>query len=366
MNSTELTKLTGAVLVGGLVLLTSTILARNLVVSHSASEVAMAVPHGTEGEGQAAAPKAPAGETLEPVSGLIASADLAAGEAAFAKCTSCHSIDKGGAKKLGPNLWGIVGAKHAHSADFGYSDALKAMADKPWSFEELNAWLRSPKTYAPGTKMAFPGIKKVQDRANLIAWMNTKSDAPLPAPAAAPAAAEAAVETATEAAAATETAPAEPAPPAAPEQPAEAEPAPPAAAEEPAAAASSEQTAAAPAGGGLADLLKAADPAAGQKVAAKCKACHDFTNGGPNKVGPNLWDIVGAKHAHKADFSYSDALKGMADKDWSYEELDKFLSAPKDYAPGTKMAFAGIKKPEDRAALIAWLRSLSDAPKPLP
>lgn len=362
MNSTELTKLTGAVLVGGLVLLTSTILARNLVVSHSASEVAMAVPHGTEGEGQGATPEAPAGEALEPVSGLIASADLAAGAAGFAKCTSCHSIDKGGAKKVGPNLWGIVGGKHAHMADFGYSDALKAMADKPWGFEDLNAWLLSPKSYAPGTKMVFPGIKKAQDRANLIAWLNTQSDAPLPAPAAETSTEAATAATTTETApAATETAPAatEPTPPAATtEQTATT------GTEQPAAAASGEQTAAA--GGGLAELLKAADPAAGQKVAAKCKACHSFEKDGGNKVGPNLWDIVGAKHAHKADYDYSPAMKGMADKDWSFEELDKFLAAPKDYVPGTKMTFAGIKKPEDRAALIAWLRSLSDAPKPLP
>ncbi len=137
------------------------------------------------------------------------------------------------------------------------------------------------------------------------------------------------------------------------------------AAAEPAAAAT--QTAAAPAGGGdLAALLAAADPAQGQTVAKKCAACHNFEKGGPNKVGPNLWDIVGAKHAHKEDYSYSDAIKGMAGKEWTYAELDAFLTAPKAYAPGTKMTFVGIKKPEDRAALLAYLRSLSDSPKPLP
>ncbi|MGH6930149.1 MAG: c-type cytochrome, partial [Dongiaceae bacterium] len=136
--------------------------------------------------------------------------------------------------------------------------------------------------------------------------------------------------------------------------------------EQQAPAATGQQTAATPPGGGIADLLKAADPAAGAKVAAKCKACHGFDKGGPNKVGPNLWDIVGAKQAHLGDaFKYSDALKGLGGE-WTYDALDKYLTAPKEYAPGTKMVFPGLKKPEDRAAVIAYLRSLSDSPKPLP
>src|SRR5262249_51737706 len=129
------------------------------------------------------------------------------------------------------------------------------------------------------------------------------------------------------------------------------------------AATSSTQTAAAPAS--LPDLLKKADPAAGEKVATKCKACHDFTKGGPNKVGPNLWDIVDAKQAHLDNFNYSEAVKHLGGQ-WTYENLDKFLMSPKDYAPGTKMTFPGLKSPDDRAAVIAYLHSLSDSPKPLP
>ena len=173
---------------------------------------------------------------------------------------------------------------------FAYSDALK---NKPgnWDYEALNAWLHSPKTYAPGTKMNFAGLKKVEDRANVIAWLRTKSDSPLPLPDAA------AVEAAKQQAEAS----AAPAPTAQPEAPATestAAPAVPTTAPSEGTAAAGTQTAAVPPGGSLPDLLKAADPAAGQKVAAKCKACHDFSKGGPNKVGPNLWDIVGAKHAH--------------------------------------------------------------------
>ena len=104
-------------------------------------------------------------------------------------------------------------------------------------------------------------------------------------------------------------------------------------------------------------LLASADPVAGEALSKKCTTCHDFSKGGPNKVGPNLWGIVGSKHAHKEDFAYSDAIKGLPGN-WSEQALSDFLTKPKAYAPGTKMAFAGLKKPEERAALIAYLKSL--------
>lgn len=116
----------------------------------------------------------------------------------------------------------------------------------------------------------------------------------------------------------------------------------------------------------IAPLLASAKVAEGENIAKKCAACHSFNKGGANKVGPNLWEIVGANHAHAEGFAYSAAIAGMKAKPWTYEELNAFVANPKAYAPGTKMAFAGIKKPEERAAVIAYLRSLSDAPKPLP
>ncbi len=115
----------------------------------------------------------------------------------------------------------------------------------------------------------------------------------------------------------------------------------------------------------LAVLLAQADPAKGEKVAKKCKSCHDMTSDGRNKVGPNLWGVVGADKAARPGFAYSEALAGLGGA-WGYEQLDAFLGKPKAYAPGTKMAFAGVKKPAARANLIAYLRTLSENPPPLP
>ncbi len=113
-------------------------------------------------------------------------------------------------------------------------------------------------------------------------------------------------------------------------------------------------------------LLATADTAKGEKVHKVCTACHSFDKGGADGVGPNLWNIVGNKKHHIAGFAYSGELIKVGNGTWTYDDLNHFLWKPKDYAPGTKMSFIGVKKPEDRAALIAWLRTLSDSPAALP
>ncbi|MES2728755.1 MAG: cytochrome c family protein [Pseudomonadota bacterium] len=113
-------------------------------------------------------------------------------------------------------------------------------------------------------------------------------------------------------------------------------------------------------------MLATADVAKGEKIAKACAACHSFDKGGANGVGPNLWNTVGGNKQHAAGYAYSGALLAQGGDKWTYAELNKFLYKPKEYAPGTKMSYAGLKKPEDRAALLAWLRTKTDAAPAMP
>ena len=134
---------------------------------------------------------------------------------------------------------------------------------------------------------------------------------------------------------------------------------------EPAATASAKPAAATPSVP-LPELLAKADPQAGAASAKKCQSCHDFTQGGPNKTGPNLYNIVGSKIADVPGYSFSDALKAHASETWTYENLNKWLTSPKTFAPGTKMTFVGIPDDSERSDVIAYLRTLSQNPVPLP
>ena len=116
----------------------------------------------------------------------------------------------------------------------------------------------------------------------------------------------------------------------------------------------------------IAKLLQTASAEKGQAVAKACAACHDMSSANTNKVGPGLWNIVDQQIAHHAGFAYSDALKAKADQKWTWDNLNAFLANPKGFAPGTKMSYAGVKKDDQRADLIAYLRTLSDNPVPLP
>ena len=118
-------------------------------------------------------------------------------------------------------------------------------------------------------------------------------------------------------------------------------------------------------GPSLGALLASADIGKGEKVFKKCSACHTVEEGGKNKIGPNLYAVLGKQMASHAGFSYSAVLTDMGEE-WTYENLDAFLKKPKDFAKGTKMSFAGLKKPTDRANLIAYLRTLGTADTPLP
>ncbi len=113
----------------------------------------------------------------------------------------------------------------------------------------------------------------------------------------------------------------------------------------------------------LGTILAAADPAAGEKVFAKCTACHTIASGAANGIGPNLWGVMGQPIGqHIAGFAYSSALSGHGGN-WTYENMDAWLKSPKAFANGTKMSFAGLSKPEDRAAIMAYLKANGGGPE---
>tara|TARA_R110002033_G_scaffold24385_13_gene57006 strand:+ start:20541 stop:21179 length:639 start_codon:yes stop_codon:yes gene_type:complete len=166
----------GWVLAGGIAALGFSIVSSKYFHAgkHERPEVMGYVIEGVESSDGAA----DAGPSIET---LLQTADIAAGEKVFSKCAACHTINQGGANGIGPNLWGAMGKPHGHVAGFAYSDALKSVPGN-WDWEGMNAWLTSPRAYAPGTKMTFAGLGKAEDRANLMVYLNAQgSNLPLPA-----------------------------------------------------------------------------------------------------------------------------------------------------------------------------------------
>ena len=245
---------------------------------------------------------------LLPIANRLAQGDMKKGEAIFAKCKACHTIDQVGANGIGPNLFATVGEAIATGkGGFAFSDALKKVGGN-WTFDQLDKWLTSPKAFADGTKMTFAGLSDPQERADVILYLNAQgSNLPLPAPEAVPA------------------------PGAAP-------------------------AAAGPVVG---------DAGKGEKIFAKCKSCHTIDKGGANGIGPNLYGVAGEAIANSADrggFAFSDSLKGHASDSWTAENLDKWLTSPKAFADGTKMTFAGLSSAQDRADVIAYLNTQGGKP----
>jgi cytochrome c len=166
----------GWVLFAGIVALGSSIVAGEMF--HSERPEKMGYPiAGVEQEGGEAA------AAEQPIEVYLAKADPAKGQQVFNKCMACHNADKGGANQLGPNLWDVIGEPIGQGKGFAFSDALSKKGGT-WNWDNLSQWLTSPKAFAPGTKMTFAGLSNPQDRADVIAFLNTHSDGPKPLPAA--------------------------------------------------------------------------------------------------------------------------------------------------------------------------------------
>jgi cytochrome c len=177
--SLEFNKAAAAVLTAGITFMVAGVVGDALVSPPRVYQAAIA----TGAPAQAAAPAAPAAPALEPISPLLAAASADNGRALAGRlCASCHNFAQGGPNGVGPNLWGIVGSNHARVAGFNYSAANRALADKPWDYEALNAFLQKPSTAMPGTRMAFAGINSAAQRADVIAFLRSLDTSPKPLP----------------------------------------------------------------------------------------------------------------------------------------------------------------------------------------
>ena len=165
----------GWVLFAGIVALGGSILSAEIFKSH---DVHGGYPiAGVEEEGEGGA------EAEKPIEFYLASADAAKGEQVFKKCTACHNADNGGANALGPNLWGVFGEPVGKGHGFAFSPALSEKGGT-WTWQTMSEWLSSPKKFAPGTKMTFAGLSNPEERAHVMAFLNSRSNAPMPLPAA--------------------------------------------------------------------------------------------------------------------------------------------------------------------------------------
>jgi len=178
MDSFEFNKIAAAVLVTILVIIGIKEIGNAIFHVQKPKQSAYKI-EGVETASTATTEVAKVEEKLALITPMLASASVDAGKDVFKKCAACHNVEKGGANKIGPALWGVVNRKVGTHEGFKYSSALQGYG-KNWTFEELNGFLNAPTKYIKGTKMAFAGLRKDSERANVIAYLNSLSDSPAP------------------------------------------------------------------------------------------------------------------------------------------------------------------------------------------
>jgi cytochrome c len=181
MDTHESNMLLAAILTAGIAFVGFGIVADVVVHPHRLEQSALKVEGAAEAP--AATEAAPAPAPVAPIGPLLAKASVSAGQADAKKlCAVCHNFAEGAGAKVGPDLYGVVGRVRASAPGFEYSSALKGKPGN-WTFDDLNAWLTSPKNFAPGTKMGFAGIDDDKERADVIDYLDSLSHSPVPLPA---------------------------------------------------------------------------------------------------------------------------------------------------------------------------------------